>query len=69
MAADNKTPKQSDEVVKIDDVEVLDAERFLQGYPLLREKSKDELKQLSKSVLKKLDWKFLPTITLMLLMK
>jgi hypothetical protein len=41
----------------------------LQRYPLLRDLSEDELVALDKAVLRKLDWKFLPTITMMLLMK
>lgn len=45
------------------------ADVCLQRYPLLRDKSEDELKLLNKKVLRKLDWKFLPTITAMLLMK
>ena len=69
MAIDGKTPRQSAEIVKIEDAEVSESELFLQGYPLLREKSKDELDRLNKAVLKKLDWKFLLIITLMLLMK
>jgi hypothetical protein len=69
MAIDDKTPKQSGEIVKIEDAGVSDADLYLQGYPLLREKTKDELDKLNKAVLKKLDWKFLLIITLMLLMK
>ncbi|KAH0183123.1 major facilitator superfamily transporter, partial [Aureobasidium melanogenum] len=41
---------------------------YLEGFPLLREKSDEELAILNKKVLKKLDWKFLPCITAMLLM-
>ncbi|KAK6008107.1 hypothetical protein QM012_000010 [Aureobasidium pullulans] len=41
---------------------------YLDGFPLLRDKSDDELAALNKKVLKKLDWKFLPCITAMLLM-
>jgi hypothetical protein len=40
----------------------------LQCYPLLRDKTPLELEQLNKQVLKILDWHFLPTVTLMLLM-
>lgn len=46
-----------------------DASVWIQQYPLLREKSPEELAALTKAVLRKLDWKFLPCITLMLLMK
>lgn len=63
------TPKQSAEIVKIENAEPDDAINWLQQYPLLREKSPEELAALNKAVLKKLDWKFLPCITLMLLMK
>ncbi|KAI5272057.1 MFS transporter [Aureobasidium subglaciale] len=41
---------------------------YLEGFPLLREKSEEELAVLNKRVLRKLDWKFLPCITAMLLM-
>ncbi|KAG9520763.1 major facilitator superfamily transporter, partial [Aureobasidium melanogenum] len=41
---------------------------YLEGFPLLRDKSDEELAVLNKKVLKKLDWKFLPCITAMLLM-
>jgi len=49
--------------------EAAEANTSLQRYPLLREKSDDEFKRLDKAVLKKLDWKFLPCITAMLVMK
>jgi len=42
---------------------------YLEGFPLLVGKSEEELAILNKKVLKKLDWKFLPCITAMLLMK
>lgn len=42
---------------------------WLQEYDLLVGKSKEELDALNKKVLKKLDWRFLTTITAMLLMK
>jgi hypothetical protein len=66
---DDGTSKNSVEIVKVEHAEIPDAERYLQGYPLLLGKSKDELDKLNKAVLKKLDWKFLFIITLMLLMK
>lgn len=69
MTTDDKTPKQSGEIVKIEDAGIADSDAFLQRYPLLRDKSKEELDKLNKSVLKKLDWKFLLIITAMLLMK
>ena len=42
---------------------------LLERYSLIKDKSKEELDALNKKVLKKLDWKFLPCITMMLLMK
>lgn len=44
------------------------AELLLQCWPLLRDKSPDELEALNKQVLRKLDWKFLPCVTIMLIM-
>jgi hypothetical protein len=41
---------------------------WLQGFPLLQDKSAEELRVLQKSLLRKLDWRFLPTVTVMLLM-
>jgi hypothetical protein len=61
--------KLSAEIVKIEHAAPEDATVWLQQYPLLAEKSPEELTALNKAVLKKLDWKFLPCITLMLLMK
>lgn len=55
------TPKQSGEIVKIEDASI-------EAAPLLKEKSPEKLEKLNKSVLRKLDWKFLPCITAMLLM-
>lgn len=45
------------------------ADTVLERYPLLKDISKDELEALNKRVLSKLDWRFLPCITMMLLMK
>lgn len=66
---DSKTPKQSGEIAEIENAEVPAEDIFLQRYPLLANKSKEELNKLNKSVLSKLDWRFLPCITAMLLMK
>lgn len=41
---------------------------WLQQFPLIADKSCMELKKLEKSLLRKLDWIFLPTVTMMLLM-
>ena len=46
-----------------------DGVQYLQHFDLLQDKSKDELDHLNKKVLRKLDWRFLPCITAMLLMK
>lgn len=61
--------KQSAEIVKIENAAPDDASVWIQQYPLLREKTEEELAALNKAVLRKLDWKFLPCITIMLLMK
>lgn len=61
--------KPSAEIVKIEDAVPDDASVWIQQYPLLAGKSPEELAALNKSVLRKLDWKFLPCITFMLLMK
>ena len=44
-------------------------DEILQRYPLLVNKSEVEMALLNKKVLQKLDWRFLPCITFMLLMK
>lgn len=41
---------------------------WLQRFPLIADKSPEELKVLEKGLLRKLDWIFLPTVTMMLLM-
>lgn len=61
--------KESAEIVKIENAAPADASVWIQQYPLLREKTEEELAALNKAVLRKLDWKFLPCITIMLLMK
>jgi hypothetical protein len=61
--------KQSSEIVKVEDAAPDVNASYLQRYPLLADKNEDEIKALNKAVLKKLDWKFLPCITVMLLMK
>jgi hypothetical protein len=67
MARDSIS-KDSD-IIKIEDAVPNENANYLQQYPLLSNKSEDELKLLNKAVLKKLDWRFLPCITVMLLMK
>lgn len=44
-------------------------DEYLERYELIRNKSPEELKALEKSLVRKLDWKFLPMVTLMLVMK
>jgi hypothetical protein len=58
-----------DKDAPIELVEATTADVILERYDLLKNKSQDELDALNKSVLRKLDWKFLPCITAMLLMK
>lgn len=40
-----------------------------QRFPLLADASQEKLDALNKAVMRKLDWRFLPVITLMLLMR
>ena len=44
-------------------------DQWLERYPLLKDKTPEELKAIDKSLLRKLDWKFLPFVSLMLIMK
>ncbi|KAK5747169.1 hypothetical protein LTR17_000304 [Elasticomyces elasticus] len=63
------TPRTSLDKKPIEHVEEADFNNvILQRYALISGKSEEELSKLNKSVLKKLDWKFLPIVTLMLLM-
>jgi hypothetical protein len=63
-----KSMDKSDAVHCETSATVLEQE-YLSRFPLLANKTEEELAKLNKSVLWKLDWKFLPCITLMLLMK
>ncbi|KAL3480938.1 major facilitator superfamily domain-containing protein [Aspergillus californicus] len=47
---------------------VPEADPLLIHFPILQEKTAEELEQLNKAVLRKLDWYFLPCVTMMLLM-
>lgn len=67
--AEDSTPKGSVEIVKVEHAQTNPEAIWIQQYPLLANKSEEELAALNKAVLRKLDWKFLPCITLMLLMK
>ena len=42
---------------------------WLERYPLIKDKSPEELRALEKSLVRKLDWKFLPMVSIMLIMK
>ena len=44
-------------------------EQFLPLFPVLQEKTPQELEMLDWAVLRKLDWWFLPCVTMMLLMR
>jgi len=57
------------EVTMIEDANPVHDPEYLSRYPLLMGKTEEELQSLNKSVLRKLDWKFLPCISMMLLMK
>ncbi|KPI37705.1 putative transporter [Cyphellophora attinorum] len=59
--------KEAD-VEVVESIQAANEELWLQQYDLLAGKSKQELAALNKKVVKKLDWRFLTTITMMLLM-
>jgi hypothetical protein len=42
---------------------------WLERYPLIKDKTPEQLKALEKSLVRKLDWKFLPMVSIMLIMK
>ena len=42
---------------------------ILERYDLIKDKPPEELAAIEKSLVRKLDWKFLPVVTAMLLMK
>lgn len=44
-------------------------DEYLERYERIRDKAPEELKALEKSLIRKLDWKFLPMVSLMLVMK
>lgn len=55
------------ELENLEDVTI--HEQGMALFPLLRGKTPEELEALNKSVLRKLDWYFLPCVTMMLLMR
>ena len=44
-------------------------DEYLERYDLIKDKSPSELKAIEKSLVRKLDWKFLPMVSMMLIMK
>lgn len=46
-----------------------ESDPILERYEIIRDKSQEELRAIEKSLVRKLDWKFLPMVTAMLLMK
>lgn len=44
-------------------------DQLLALFPILQGKSPEELQRLNRTVLRKLDWQFLPCVTMMLLMR
>jgi predicted nucleic acid-binding protein len=56
-----------------DDVEhseiALERDLILERYEIIRDKSAEERRQIEKSLVRKLDFKFLPMVTAMLMMK
>ncbi|KAL4798516.1 major facilitator superfamily domain-containing protein [Aspergillus venezuelensis] len=64
VTPENDEPKAALEAVE----DVSEAERMLSHFPILQDKTPEELEKLNKAVLRKLDWYFLPCVTMMLLM-
>lgn len=44
-------------------------DEVLERYEIIRDKSAEELVAIEKSLVRKLDWKFLPMVSAMLMMK
>lgn len=65
--------RKSSSISKADGVEVEEVangrDPLMQKYVLIKDKSDEELQAIEKSLVRKLDWKFLPMVTCMLLMK
>ncbi|KAL4951868.1 major facilitator superfamily domain-containing protein [Aspergillus filifer] len=64
VTLENDEPKAALEAIE----DVSEAERMLSHFPILQDKTPEELEKLNKAVLRKLDWYFLPCVTMMLLM-
>jgi hypothetical protein len=56
------------EKADVQHIETQPEQLYLERFPLLQGKSEEELVALNKKLLKKLDYRFLPTVTMMLLM-
>lgn len=65
VTIESDEPKAALEAVE----DVSEAERMLSHFPILQDKTPEELEKLNKAVLRKLDWYFLPCVTMMLLMR
>lgn len=61
--------KDLDNDVEVEVEENVQRDEYLERYDLIKGKSPEELKALEKSLVRKLDWKFLPMVSLMLVMK
>lgn len=65
--------RKSSSISKADGVEVEEVangrDPLMRKYALIKDKSDEELQAIEKSLVRKLDWKFLPMVTCMLLMK
>lgn len=60
--------KTNAECVEENAPDITSAEQMLEQWPLLRDKTPQERDNLNKKLLRKLDWIFLPCVTLMLIM-
>jgi hypothetical protein len=56
------------EKADVQHIETQPEQLYLERFPLLQGKTEEELAALNKKLLKKLDYRFLPTVTMMLLM-
>lgn len=60
-------PQSSDE--KLGQVKQFSPAEIQGRFDLLRDLSNDEMEKLNKSVVRKIDWRMMPTITMMFLMR
>ncbi|KAI1869712.1 uncharacterized protein JN550_005693 [Neoarthrinium moseri] len=69
MSATNDVPEKAEAKASFDEVHQTDEQdEMLQRYDLLKDLTEDQRKAINKSLVRKLDWQFLPCITMMLLM-